>query len=570
MRPLDPRLLSYAVATRPFLVATVLLGLLGAVAAIAQAELLSDVISRAFLAGAGLSALAAALVALALVLTARAALGWLGETVAHRASALARSQLRTRLVAHALRLGPRWLSGQRSGELATLTTRGLDALDPYFARYLPQLVLAAVVPVAVVGWILTTDPLSAVIIAATLPLVPLFMALVGWHSRARTERQWRRLTRLGHHFLDVVTGLPTLRAFGRAGAQREAIERTSDAHRHATLDTLRITFLSSLVLELLATLSVALVAVSVGLRLLFGELDLQTALLVLILAPEAYLPLRALGTHFHASTEGLAAAQDAFAVLETEPQVPGGRRPPPSRPAIRIRGLGVDGRGGPVLDRLDLDLPAGRTVGLVGPSGSGKSTVLDVLLGFARADRGTVLIGGDHEGDQDAVPLTELDLDAWRAQIAWVPQRPWLCAGTVADAIRLGAPQAGDAAVAAAAATVRLDVALNRMIGPGGAGLSTGQQRRVALARALVTDRPVLLLDEPTEGVDEATERAMVDALITAADGRTVLLVTHRPEVLRCCHSVHRIDRRSAPDPPAGPSPVPGGSVPGARCGAAS
>jgi thiol reductant ABC exporter CydD subunit len=437
-----------------------------------------------------------------------------------------------RLVTHALRLGPRWLSGQRSGELTTLATRGLDALDPYFSRYLPQLVLASIVPVLVCGWIFTADPLSAVIIAVTLPLVPVFMVLVGMHSRAQTERQWRRLSLLGHHFLDLVTGLPTLRAFGRSAVQRDRIGRTTDAYRRATLAALRVSFLSALVLELLATFSVALVAVSVGLRLVAGALDLRTALLVLILAPEAYLPLRAVGAQFHASAEGLAAAQETFAVLETAPEVPGGTRTPPPTPAIRIRGLGVDGRGGPVFDDLDLDLQPGRTVGLVGRSGAGKSTVLAVLLGFVRPDRGTVLVG------EPFVPLAELDLDAWRARIAWVPQHPRFGAGTVADAIRLGAPGASDAAVSAAAATALLDVPLDAPIGEGGTGLSTGQLRRTALARALLTRRPVLLLDEPTEGVDVPTERAMVDALLTAASGRTVLLVTHRPEVLRCCDQV--------------------------------
>lgn len=524
MRALDPRLLRYAAATRSFLVAAVLLGAAGAAVAIAQAELLAEVISRAFLGGAGLAALAGSLTALAAVLTGRAALGWLGETVAHRASAAARSQLRSRLLQHALRLGPRWLSQQRSGELATLATHGLDALDPYFARYLPQLVLVVVIPSTVVGWVGAADPPAAAIIALTLPLVPLFMVLAGAQTRARTERQWQRLSRLGHHFLDVVTGLPTLRAFGRSNAQLRTIARTTEDYRRATLGTLRISFLSALVLELVATFSVALVAVSVGLRLVSGGLGLRTALLVLVLAPEAYLPLRALGAQFHASAAGLAAAREAFTVLETEPAVPGGSRPPPPVPAIRIRGLSVPGRDGPVFEGLDLDVPAGRMVGLSGPSGSGKSTLLAVLLGFVRPDRGTVLVG---EG-AEAVPLAELDLDAWRGQIAWVPQHPRCSPGTVADAIRLGAPDADDTAVAAAAASARLDVALSTVLGEGGAGLSTGQLRRVALARALVTGRRMLLLDEPTAGVDPATARAIMDTLAaTAAAGCTVLVVSH-------------------------------------------
>lgn len=531
MRPLDPRLQHHARATRPFLVGLVGLGVATAALVIAQAWLLSGVLSSAFLGGADLAASGTALALLAVVLGGRAVLVWLGELAAHRAAAAVRGQLRERLLAHVLRLGPRWLSGQRSGELATLATRGLDALDPYFARYLPALVLATVVPAAVGATVLLADWTSAVIIALTLPLIPLFMALVGLHTRDRTDRQWRGLARLAHHFLDVVTGLPTLRAFGRAAVQRDTIAQVSAEHRRATMAALRVSFLSSLVLELLATLSVALVAVSIGLRLVGGSLDLRTALLVLVLAPEAYLPLRAVGAQYHAAAEGVSAAEQVFGVLETPPAVPGGTRRPPAQPTtIQVCGLGVDGRDGPVVDGLDLQLPAGRVTGLVGPSGCGKSTLLAVLLGFCPADRGTVLV--------DGVSLGELDLDAWRATVAWVPQRPAVFGPTVGDAVRLGTPEATDAEVAAAARAAGLDLPLDTTVGEAGAGLSTGQRRRVALARALLTRRPVVLLDEPTEGVDADTELAIVASLRTALRGRTVLVVTHRPAVLSCCDQV--------------------------------
>lgn len=541
MRPLDPRLWRHARATRLFLAMLVALGLATAALVVAQAWLLADTLSAVFLGGADRHAVGAAVGALAAVLGGRAILAWLAELAAHRAAATVRGQLRQGLLAHVLRLGPRWLAGQHSGELATLTTRGLDALDPYFARYLPALALAAVVPAAVGTTVLLVDWTSAVVIALTLPLIPLFMVLVGWHTRERTDRQWRGLTRLAHHFLDVVTGLPTLRAYGRAAAQRDTIARVSAEHRRATLGALRVSFLSSLVLELLATLSVALVAVSVGLRLAGGSLDLRTALLVLVLAPEAYLPLRAVGAQYHAAAEGVSAAERVFTVLETPPPVPGGTRTPPSgAPTIRLHGVGVDGRDGPILGDpilgdpdlggLDLELPAGTVTGLVGPSGCGKSTTLAVLLGFCRPDRGTVLVDGR--------PLAELDLDAWRAQVAWVPQRPTVFGRTVGEAIRLGSPRATDAEVAVAARTAGLELPLEHPIGEAGAGLSTGQQRRVAVARALLADRPVLLLDEPTEGVDTETELSVVRGLRAALRGRTALVVTHRQAALDCCDRV--------------------------------
>src|SRR5215211_2669868 len=313
MKPLDPRLLRYARVTWAFLAGTVVLGAAVAGLALAQATLLADVLSRAF---EGTSVPVQALVLLGAVVLARSAVAWAQDVAADRASAAVKSTLRRRLLAHAVGLGPGWLAGERSGTLATLATRGIDALDGYFSRYLPQLVLALIVPVAVLVQVLAADWIAALTIAVTLPLIPVFMVLIGLYTQARTQRQWRLLARLSGHFLDVVAGLPTLKVFGRAKAQADAVRTITGEYRRATMSTLRIAFLSSLALELLATLSVALVAVSVGLRLVGGGLELRTALLVLILAPEAYLPLRQVGTHFHASGEGLAAAEQVFRVLE--------------------------------------------------------------------------------------------------------------------------------------------------------------------------------------------------------------------------------------------------------------
>jgi thiol reductant ABC exporter CydD subunit len=507
---------------------------------IAQASILADIITDAFLNGADLAGLRTPLLLLGAVVAARAVLAWAQEAAAHRSSAAVKSELRRQLLAHAVRLGPSWLTGERSGELATLATTGIDALDDYFSRYLPQLALALIVPVAVLASLAGADWPTALTVALTLPLIPVFMALIGLYTQARTDRQWRLLGQLSGHFLDVVAGLPTLKVFGRAKAQAEAVRAITGEYRRATMATLRIAFLSSVVLELLATLSVALVAVSVGLRLAGGTLDLRTALLVLLLAPEAYLPLRQVGALFHASVDGLAAADRVFGVLETPPPPAGTRRsvPSPRSASVRIENVTVTypGRQAPALEGFTLTLSPGETVALTGPSGCGKSTLLAVLLGFVRPDSGAVRVGG--------VDLREVDPDVWRRQVAWVPQRPHLFAGSVADNIRLGAPDADDAAVRRAARLANADfidalpAGLQTRLGDDGAGLSAGQRQRIALARAFVRDAPLLLLDEPTSALDGESEVAVLDAVRRLAHDRTVLLVAHRPALSRVADRV--------------------------------
>lgn len=535
MKPLDPRLLKHARTTRIFLVASVALGAAAAGLIIAQATLLADMLTRAFLGGASLADLRTPLLLLLAVVLGRTLAAWLQEVAAHRSSAAVKSQLRGRLLAHALRLGPRWLSGERSGELATLATRGIDSLDDYFARYLPQLVLAAIVPVAVGARILLGDWLSAVTIAVTLPLIPVFAILVGLTTQRKMDRQWRTLSVLAAHFLDVVAGLPTLKIFGRARAQAGKIREVTDRHRRATMSTLRIAFLSALVLELLATLSVALVAVSIGLRLVEGGLGMETALLVLILAPEAYLPLRQVGAQYHASVEGLTAVGRIFEVIETPAPSPGARVDVPdlAHATIRLDGVTVayESRGALALDALSLTVHPGETVALAGPSGAGKSTVLSVMLGFVRPDAGRVLIDWDD--------LAEFSPDAWRARIAWVPQRPHLFAGTVAANIRLGRPDATDAEVRDAARAANalefidaLPSGLDTPLGERGHGLSAGQRQRVALARAFLRDAPLLLLDEPTSNLDPESEASVIDAVRRLSADRTVILAAHRPALM--------------------------------------
>ncbi|WP_433465534.1 thiol reductant ABC exporter subunit CydD [Spirillospora sp. CA-128828] len=532
MKPLDPRLLRYARTTRLFLAASVVLGAATAGLIIAQATLLAGMLTRAFLGGATLTGLRTPLLLLLAVVLGRTLVAWLQEVTAHRSSAAVKSQLRGRLLARSLRLGPRWLSGERSGELATLATRGIDALDDYFSRYLPQLVLAVIVPLAVGARILLGDWLSAVTIAATLPLIPVFAILVGLTTQRKMDRQWRTLSILAAHFLDVVAGLPTLKIFGRARTQAARIREITDRHRRATMSTLRIAFLSALVLELLSTLSVALVAVSIGLRLVEGGLGLETALLVLILAPEAYLPLRQVGAQYHASVEGLTAASRIFEVLETPAPATGTRSDVPdlARSTLRLEEVTVayPGRDAPALDTFSLTVHPGETVALTGPSGAGKSTVLSVLLGFVQPDSGRVLVDWDDLGS--------FDPDAWRARIAWVPQRPYLFAGSVASNIRLGRPDASDTEVRAAAEAANalsfieaLPSGLDTPLGDRGTGLSAGQRQRIALARAFLRDAPLLLLDEPTSNLDGESEAEVIEAVARLKAGRTVVLVAHRP-----------------------------------------
>jgi ATP-binding cassette, subfamily C, bacterial CydD len=517
--------------------------------AVVQAGVLAGLLASAFEHRLSPSALAWPLTILGCVVLLRAALAMAHGTIAARAAAAVKLGLRRGVLSAAERLGPGWLAGQRSGELATLAGRGLDALDPYVTGYLPQLALAATIPVAVLARLAWGDPLSAGIVALTLPLLVVFGVLIGLRTRASSERQWELLARLGGHFLDVVTGLPTLRALGRARAQAAAVRRIADAHRRATMRTLRVAFLSALVLEVVAAVSIALLAVPIGLRLLAGQMDLGTGLLVLLLAPEAYLPVRALGARFHAGVEGVAVAERCFELLDTAAErrsetAPGGGAPIPERATLRLDRVAVrhPGRDEPALESLSLSVAPGERLALVGPSGAGKSTVLLLLLGLVRPTVGRVLAGH--------VDLDDLDLEAWRRRIAWVPQRPHLFATSVAENIRLGSPGASLSEIRRAARAAAADEFISELptgyetlLGERGHGLSAGQRQRIALARAFLRDPSIVLLDEPTARLDAASESGVLAASERLLAGRTVVLVAHRPALLAGVDRWVRLER---------------------------
>ena len=568
MKPLDPRLLRYSAAARGYLAVTVALGLAATGLILFQASLLAHVLAAAAT-GTGVAVLGGTLGLLAAVLAARAAASYGGEVTALRAAAAVKSQLRRRLIDHTLELGPSWLTRHRSGEVTTLATRGLDGLDAYFARYLPQLVLACVVPFAVLIRVAFADWISGVVIGVTLPLIPVFAVLVGLHTKATTQRQWRLLARLGGHFLDVVEGLPTLKLFGRGKPQAEVIGRVTDEYRKATMSSLRVAFLSGFVLELAAALATALVAVEVGLRLLAGHMSYQTALLVLLLTPEAYLPLRAVGAQFHASTEGAAAARDVFEIIDT-PVPAAARELARTAPAVTVRSpsvrdkiirlnevtLSYPERARPALDCVSVTIRPGDHLTLTGPSGAGKSSLLALLLRFAEPTGGRIEVGGT---DLRSIPVQE-----WRRQIAWVPQHPHLFAATVAENIALGDPAASPEAIAAAASAAGAEEFIADLpqgyatqVGERGLRLSSGQRQQIALARAFLRDAPLLLLDEPTAHLDPVSAARVEEVLATKMAGRTVIRVAHDHNWTR--GRVLTLDQgrlRQATVPSRGPAPV--------------
>ena len=569
MKPLDPRLLRHARPARRYVLLTAATGVATTGLVVAQAILIAAILAPAVSTARPLGEAWDLVGWLAAVVAARAGVVHLQERFAHRAATRTIIDLRRQVVTAAVARGPRWLAGGDGPATVTLATRGLEDLEPYFVRYLPQLLLAATLTPATLVVVWWHDWVAGVIILGTIPLVPIFMILVGQLTQGVSDRRLATMQRLGSQVLDLVAGLPTLRALGREKGPAARVRALGDAHRRATMGTLRVAFLSGMVLELLTTLCVAVVAVSVGLRLVDGGFDLQTGLVVIVLAPEVFLPLRQVGLHFHASTDGLAAADAAFAVIES----PDARHDHPGTAypfdggtfaGVRLDGVSVRAPGRDVVapDRLDLDVVPGRVVALVGPNGAGKSTAVLALLGLEPVDAGTVTIRTtDADGQPAETSLDDLDLAAWHRQVAWVPQRALLTPGTIIDAVRGTTPLAahepadGDPTpeeLAAARLTglddviATLPAGWRTRVGTGGIGLSLGQRQRVVLTRALVDAKPVVVLDEPTAHLDALSEQQVLDAVAAMRDaGRAVLVVAHRAALVALADDVVEVSARS-------------------------
>jgi len=527
------RLFQQAWESRFTLILAIGLGLAGGVLTVGQAGLISRVVSQVFLAGQNLTDVQPLLIALLLIALIRAGCQWGSEVAAFRVAGRVKRDLRQRLFDHLLALGPAYVRGERTGELTNTVVEGIEALDAYFSQYLPQLALAALVPAAILVFVFPLDLLSGLVLLLTAPLIPVFMILIGNLADGVTRRQWQSLSRMSAHFLDVLQGLTTLKLFGRSRDQANAIARVSDQFRQATLAVLRVAFLSALVLEMVATISTAIVAVEVGLRLLYGWLSFEQAFFVLILAPEFYLPLRLLGTRFHAGTAGVTAARRIFAILDT-PVPPVDSRllttavqAPPSAVVFEDVAYAYEGGERPALKGVSLSILAGQKVALVGPTGAGKSTLVQLLLRFMTPDRGRIVV--------DGIPLTAWPAAAWRQQVAWVSQTPYLFHGTVMANLLLARPEATPQAVMQAARQAHahdfilaLPQGYDTVIGERGVRLSAGQGQRIALARAFLKDAPLLILDEATSNLDPEQEALIQAATARLMSGRMTLLIAHR------------------------------------------
>ncbi|MEC5185344.1 ATP-binding cassette subfamily C protein CydD [Cryobacterium sp. MP_3.1] len=549
MRPLDPRLLTHASAARWFLLVGAVLGLAQTLTVVAFAWFLSQSITLA-VSGESLEALSSTVAALAAVVILRATLVWLLEVAASRGAAAVKSQLRTAVLRRLAERGPDWLAGQQSARVATVVTSGLDALDNYFARYLPQLLLTAIATPILVLVMLWQDPASGITVIIVLPLIPVFMILIGQATQVVQRQQWDALQRLSAGFLDVVGGLATLKIFGRDRRQTARLGNLTDEYRGRTMKVLRVSFLSGFALELAGSLSVALIAVSIGLRLVDGSLLLGVGLFVLLLAPEAFLPLRQVGAQFHAAADGLAAAEEVFAILENDDlpapaprvgsegtagtAVPTSPHDADSVDTLRFDAVTIRRGDATIIDGLSADFAAGELSVLSGPSGVGKSTLIGALQGFIPHD-GRLLLGARAVRPDDS-----------RHWLAWSGQRAGLFSGSISSNVALGADATDDALVTTAlrwAGAGDLDPELR--LGVNGAGLSGGQAQRVAAARAIYRcislDCPVLVLDEPSSALDTIAEQALIEGLRRlAGQGRIVIVVSHRPAFVSAAdHVVH-------------------------------
>nr|WP_245867591.1 thiol reductant ABC exporter subunit CydD [Sporomusa silvacetica] len=534
---LDKQLVQEAVKQRWLLAVVTILGAGGGVLAVSQAYYLTQVIDQIFLGKQELGVVAPVLWLLAGLALLRAIIMYGEGVLSFTLAAEIKTALRQRLVSHVLALGPVTMAQQPAGELINIISEGVENLDAYFSKYLPQLSKAVIIPVFILMVVGPLDSTTAVIMVVTAPLIPVFMILIGKLAEKRNLRQWETLNNLSAHFLDVLAGLTTLKLFGRSREQIAIITRVSNEFRDTTMEVLKVAFLSALSLELLATISTALVAVTVGLRLLYGEVTFAQALFVLLLAPEYYLPLRMLGSQFHAGMDGKSAAVDIFELLALQGPVMTSGAAPLARQqqiGLEFREVYADYQQGarPALAGVSFTLEAGQHLAVVGPSGAGKSTLASLLLNFLAPTAGEILVNG--------LVLRTLCASDWLQQVAFVPQRPHLFQGSVADNIRLARPDASLAEVVAATKAagahdfiMRLPSGYDTPVGEGGRGISGGERQRMAIARAFLQNAPLVILDEAAKGLDVKSQVALDTALSRLLAGRTAIIIAHRITTVR-------------------------------------
>jgi len=541
----DKRLVQEGEPVWVYLLLTVAMGIGITLLAVAQAWFFSRVVAGVFLQEATLRTVWNSLYLILGIIVLRAVFHWVSEISAHEASFRIKSSLRKRLMSHILSLGPVYARGERNGELITTVVDGIESLEEYFSKYLPQLLLAVGIPLLILGFVFPKDWKSGIILLLTGPLIPVFMILIGKLAEKKSFHQFQSLSWMSAHFLDVLQGMTTLKAFGRAKDQTRVIERVSDSFRKATLNVLRIAFLSALVLEFLATMSTALVAVTIGLRLVYGTLSFSSGLFLLLLAPEFYTPLRTLGLNFHAGLSGVNAAGRIFEILDIPLMSDSGDDQVLSSDFhISFQHVSLTYESGetPALNRINLTLKFGDQIALVGPSGGGKTSIAQLLLRFIEPSAGEIFVNKGL--------LKMISQEKWRNQIAYVPQIPYLFAGSIAENIHFGRPSATIEEVQRAAQEasahefiLKLSDGYDTLLGEGGTRLSGGQAQRIAIARAFLKDAPLLIMDEATSNLDPESEHVVQLALKRLIQGKTALIIAHRLSTVRQADRILVLDQ---------------------------
>ena len=532
MKPIDPRLLRYSRSSRGFILFLVLLSTLGALATLIQAFLITDLIISFFQRHESFSDNQTQLTFLALIFIFRSGISYLSDRISSAASINIRSELRKSVLEKILKNEGTDTHELGTAGLSLLLTKGISGLDSYFGRFIPQLFIAVITPTFVAIVIAVTDIKSGLIVLCTLPLIPIFGILIGKFTAAATSKKWETLNLLGGYFLDLITGLTTLRVYGRHKLQNEKLQKTGDDYRHETMKVLRISFLSSLALELVATLSVALLAVTIGLRLVNGSISLSSGLLILIIAPEVYWPIRQVASYFHAASDGLEAFNKIYKILEKSEGL--GNIEISEVLGITWSQLTVN-----YPNRNQVIIPSGQlNTGeihlLVGASGSGKSTLAQILMGFIKPNTGEILISTN----QGSFSINEIKIESLRSKLSWLPQEPKFPIASVSQILRHAKPNASEFDLIAALNAVDLDVAnlpngLRTEVGNIKNPLSIGQLRKIALARALIKDAQLIILDEPTASIDDISEVQIQKVIEEQAKaGKGILLITHREALI--------------------------------------